>query len=124
MIRAVSAPNLGRKSNQMTVTQGPVTATASAPAPAPAPTQLANAPLPPEALAMLKTIAKLQAEALKSSTWVGDRFADKARAIHYGEQDAIPIHGQATPEEASALIEEGVEIAPILFPVSPPGKAN
>jgi hypothetical protein len=112
--RAISAPNLGRKGNQ-------IAATISAP---PAPAQQAPVPLPPEAVAVLKTIARIQAEALKSSTWVGDRFADKARAMHYGEQDAAPIHGQATPEEASALIEEGVEIAPILFPVAPPGKTN
>ncbi|WP_028640295.1 DUF1178 family protein [Novosphingobium acidiphilum] len=110
--RAISAPNLGRKGNQI--------ATAKPAAPA----VQANAPLPPEAVAVLKTIALMQAEALKSSTWVGDRFADKARAMHYGETQAAPIHGQATPEEASALIEEGVEIAPILFPVAPPGKAN
>lgn len=114
VIRAISAPNLGRKGNQITV----------APATAPQPAQQANAPLPPEAVAVLKTIAKMQAEALKSSTWVGEKFADNARAMHYGEQAAAPIHGQATPEEASALIEEGVEIAPILFPVAPPGKAN
>jgi hypothetical protein len=116
--RALSAPNLGRKSNQMTGSQI-VSATPAAP-----PAARANAPLPPEAVAVLKTIALIQAEALQRSTWVGDRFADKARAMHYGETDAAPIHGQATPEEASALIEEGVEIAPILFPIAPPGKAN
>jgi hypothetical protein len=118
VIKAVTAPNLGRKGNQLS---DPVRRPAP---PAAAPAQQANVPLPPEAIAALKTIAKMQAEALKTSTWVGDRFADNARAMHYGEKDSTPIHGQATPEEAKALIEEGVEIAPILFPVAPPGKAN
>ncbi|KUR77011.1 DUF1178 family protein [Novosphingobium sp. FSW06-99] len=116
--RAVSAPNLGRKANQR-----PDRAPKNLPA-APAPAQAANVPLPPEAIAALRTIAQMQAEALKSSTWVGNKFTDQARAMHYGETDPAPIHGQATPEEARALVEEGVEIAPILFPVAPPGKAN
>jgi len=111
--RTLSAPNLGRKGNQVS---------ASVPAPAPAPQ--ASAPLPPEAIAALKAIAKMQAEALKSSTWVGARFADKARAMHYGETDAVPIHGQATADEAQALVEEGIAVAPILFPVVPPDQAN
>ena len=73
---------------------------------------------------MLQKIVQLQAEALKSSTWVGEKFADKARAMHYGETDVAPIHGQATADEAQSLAEEGVEIAPILFPIASPGKTN
>ena len=122
--KAVMAPRVGRKGNQL-----------PAPAPAPAapvpvsaaadikPQPMAHA-LPPEAVAMMKAIAAMQAEALKSSTWVGDSFAENARAMHYGEKDAAPIHGQATLAEARDLIEEGVEVAPILFPVVPPGEAN
>lgn len=108
--KVLSAPNIGRKSSQL-------------PAPAAA-THQAQPALPPEAIAALKTLARMQAEALKSSTWVGPRFADQARAMHYGETDPAPIHGQASPDEARALIEEGVEIAPILFPLAPPGTAN
>ena len=115
--KAVMAPNVARKGNQRTQVSSP------APAPAPAPAQT-NTPLPPEAVAALKAIAAMQAEALKSSTWVGKDFAEDARAMHYGEKDPAPIHGQASPEEARALIEEGVEIAPILFPIAPPGTAN
>jgi hypothetical protein len=118
--KAVTAPNLGRKGNQVSASVAPVQHAPVQQAPA----RQANLPLPPEAVAVLQTIAKMQAEALKTSTWVGDRFADDARAMHYGEKDVAPIHGQTTPEEARALVEEGVEIAPILFPVAPPGKAN
>ncbi|MDO6964827.1 DUF1178 family protein [Rhizobium alvei] len=42
---------------------------------------------------------------------VGERFPEEARKIHYGEAEARGLIGKATPEEAEALIEEGVEIA-------------
>jgi hypothetical protein len=113
--RAPTAPNLARKANQ----QPPAPTT-----PAAAPAQQSNAPLPPEAAAALRALAQIQAEALKASTWVGSTFADKARAMHYGESPAAPIHGQTTPQEARALVEEGVDIAPILFPIAPPGTTN
>ncbi|MCH7630261.1 MAG: DUF1178 family protein [Proteobacteria bacterium] len=116
--KAVMAPRVGRKGNQLP------TPTAAVPTPVEAKPQPMAHALPPEAAAMMKAIAVMQAEALKTSTWVGDSFADNARAMHYGEKDAVPIHGQATLDEARELIEEGVEVAPILFPVVPPGEAN
>lgn len=120
--KAVMAPRVGRKGNQLpTPTPTP---TAAVPTPAEVKPQPMAHALPPEAAAMMKAIAVMQAEALKSSTWVGDSFAENARAMHYGEKDAVPIHGQATLDEARELIEEGVEVAPILFPVVPPGEAN
>ena len=120
--KAVMAPNLGRKSNQLPeVRKAAQPAVASAAQPA---VGNARAPLSPEAVETLRAIATAQAEALKSSRWVGEDFADKARAIHYGEQDAEAIHGQARPEEVRDLLDEGVEIAPILFPVVPPDEAN
>ena len=84
----------------------------------------AGGKMPPEAEAMLTKLAELQAEALKSSTWVGDDFPDRTRAIHYGEREAEAIHGQASAEEAHALVEEGIAIAPLLFPVAPPEELN
>lgn len=127
VLKAVMAPHVGRKGNQM-----PVLPTPSAiPAPAamasatkPQPVATAAPALPAEAVALLRAVAEAQAEALKSSNWVGDNFAEDARAMHYGEKDVAPIHGQATPDEARELIEEGIEIAPILFPITPPGEAN
>ncbi len=82
---------------------------------------MANTPLPPQ---MLAALAKAQAEALKNSTWVGDKFAEETRKMHYGERDEAPIHGQASLAEAKALIEEGVPVAPLPFPVAPPDKLN
>lgn len=88
------------------------------------PQPVSNLPVPPEMRAALQALAKAQAEAIKQSTWVGEKFAEKSRAMHYGEEDAAPIHGQASLAEAKALAEEGVAIAPILFPVAPPDKLN
>lgn len=85
---------------------------------------LAGGEMPAEAAAMLRKLAEVQAEALKSSTWVGDDFPDRTRAIHYGEREAQAIHGQATADEARELVEEGIAIAPLLFPVAPPEELN
>ncbi len=80
--------------------------------------------MPPELHKALTALAKAQAEALKQSTWVGDKFAEETRKMHYGERDEAPIHGQATIAEAKALIDEGVPVAPLPFPVAPPDKLN
>jgi hypothetical protein len=80
--------------------------------------------LPAEAAEMLRKLAKVQAEALNASTWVGDDFPDQTRAMHYGERDPAPIHGQATAEQAKELVEEGIAVLPVLFPVAPPGELN
>ncbi len=85
---------------------------------------MANTPMPPELQKAMAALAKVQAEVLKNSTWVGDRFAEETRKIHYGERDDAPIHGQASLAEAKALIEEGVPVAPLPFPIAPPEKLN
>lgn len=48
---------------------------------------------------------------------VGEKFPEEARKIHYGEAEARGIIGQASPQEAKALIEEGIAVAPL--PVLP-----
>ncbi|MDX1738996.1 MAG: DUF1178 family protein [Alphaproteobacteria bacterium] len=42
---------------------------------------------------------------------VGERFAEEARKIHYGEVEEKGIYGNATPEEVKELTEEGVQVA-------------
>ena len=73
---------------------------------------------------MMEKLARMQAEALKDSKWVGKTFAEDARAMHYGEKEAAVIHGEATIEEARDLLDEGIAVAPLPFPVAPPDKAN
>ncbi|MGM4982486.1 DUF1178 family protein [Hyphomicrobiales bacterium] len=67
-----------------------------------------------EAMAKLKEAV----EAIKANAEdVGTKFPEEARKIHYGEADARGIIGKATPDEAKALVDEGIEIAAI--PVLP-----
>lgn len=115
--KAVMAPAVGRKGNQGPSAL-PVPATASDTVPV-------SAGMDREKVALLmQALAVAQADALKGSEWVGGRFADMARAMHYGEEDSRPIHGQVASEEARSLIDEGVEVAPLLFPVVPPDAQN
>ena len=86
-----------------------------------------SGPLSPssgEAKAMLAAAAALQKRLLEGSEAVGPRFADEARAIHLGEAEARAIHGEATRAEAESLLDDGVPIAPLPFPVVPPGEEN
>jgi len=85
---------------------------------------MTRGPLPPEVAQALAKLAEAQSRALKDSKWVGDAFAEQSRAMHYGERDAETIHGQATPDEAVALFEEGIPVAPLPFPVAPPDDLN
>jgi len=82
---------------------------------------------PPDAAAVkaaLATLAMAQQAALEQSRWVGRSFASEARAMHNGEADAAPIHGQASLAEARALVADGVPVAPLPFPVVPPDERN
>jgi hypothetical protein len=72
----------------------------------------------------LAKVAELQAELLKGSRWVGDEFADTARAIHDGEIEPEQVHGSATPEQAKALVDDGIPVAPLPLPVVPPSQVN
>lgn len=121
--KAPMAPRLGRKGNQLALAR-PTTDSKEPGAPAITAAAGPAMQLPPEAAAMMLAMARLQAEALKQSHWVGDKFAEDARAMHYGEKDQAPIHGEASLKDARDLLEEGIEIAPVLFPLAPPGRIN
>jgi hypothetical protein len=47
---------------------------------------------------------------------VGERFAEEARKIHYGESEERGIRGQATREETQELLEEGIGVLPLPIP--------
>ena len=100
--KAVMAPAVSPKGNQ-------------APADAPDPQLVKQA---------LAAMAEAQRKALERSSWVGERFADEARAIHLGEAEARAIHGKATKAEAEQLAEEGIPVSPLPFPVAEPGEEN
>jgi hypothetical protein len=62
---------------------------------------------------LVQAMRKLRAEVEAKSEYVGARFPEEARKIHYEETPARGIHGEATREEARALREEGIEFFPL-----------
>lgn len=123
--KALMAPRIPRKGNQLPDrVERSATRVPPMSAPAPASTPGGSPLLSAEALAVLHKLATMQSEALKSSRFVGENFADDARAMHYGEREVETIHGQATVSEAKELLEEGIAVMPLPFPVIPPEQAN
>ena len=99
--KAVMAPNVGSKGNRCD----------------------SHAP-PAKVKAALAALAEAQGKALERSEWVGPSFARRARAMHEGDEAHATIHGQVTPDEAKALLDEGVPVAPLPLPVVPPIARN
>jgi hypothetical protein len=62
-------------------------------------------------------LKELRDHIVKNADNVGERFPNEARKMHYGDIEHRPIYGEASPDEARALIEEGVEVSPL--PVLP-----
>lgn len=106
------APRVGAKSNQVAAVSKPI------------PAETDSAPGPELVRKLLADIAAKQAEMLPQSRWVGRDFADAARAMHEGRTAEDMIHGQASPEEAQALHDDGIAAMPLLVPIVPPDAAN
>jgi hypothetical protein len=64
----------------------------------------------------------LARQVVANTTDVGERFAEEARMIHYGERQGQGIRGTATLQEAQALAEEGIEVVPFLLPAALKGR--
>ena len=91
-----------------------------APAPAPAveaPTEGATPLMMTQERELRAKLKELRDHIVKTADNVGEKFPNEARKMHYGEIEHRPIYGEASPEEAKSLIEEGVEVSPL--PVLP-----
>ena len=114
--KAVMAPRVGAKSNRQVSVPAK---SGSGPAQEPA------GGFSPELVRQLMAeIAAKQAEMLPQSRWVGRDFANAPRAMHEGRAAEDLIHGQASPEEAEALRDDGIAAMPLLVPIIPPDLAN
>jgi hypothetical protein len=107
--KAIMAPRIARKGKSKSAPE-PV----AAPADDASSTSLVMAPQERELVAKLR---ELRDHVLKNADDVGRKFPDEARKMHYGDIEHRAIYGEATTEEARALIDEGVEVAPL--PVLP-----
>ena len=62
-------------------------------------------------------LRELRDHVVKNADNVGDKFPNEARKMHYGDIEHRPIYGEASPQEARAMIDEGIEVSPL--PVLP-----
>lgn len=81
----------------------------------PGPDAPEQAPLSRPASVAEQAMAELRRRIERESDYVGDRFATEARRMHEGDSPHRAIHGEARPDEARALIEEGVPVTPLPF---------
>jgi hypothetical protein len=109
--RAIMAPQIvSKKGRDSAETPAPVAATEVS-TPASTPLMMAQER---ELRAKLK---ELRDHIVKNADNVGERFPNEARKMHYGDIEHRPIYGEASPDEARSLIDEGVEVSPL--PVLP-----
>jgi hypothetical protein len=108
--RAIMAPQIvSKKSRDRSVT-APAAAT-EATTPASTPLMMA------QERELRAKLRELRDHIVKNADNVGERFPNEARKMHYGDIEHRPIYGEASPEEARSLIDEGVEVSPL--PVLP-----
>ena len=78
--------------------------------------------LPTEKSAAEQAMAKMRAQVEQNSEYVGTNFATEARSMHLGDAPERAIYGEAKPEEAKSLIEDGIPVTPL--PFMPTRKSN
>ena len=105
--KAIMAPRIVGKRKSKAVPQPVATETSST----------STMVMSPQERELVTKLRELRDHVLKNADNVGNKFPDEARKMHYGDIEHRAIYGEATPEEASALIDEGVEVAPL--PVLP-----
>ena len=113
--RAIMAPRIVSKKGRDTKPsdQLPVPAAAAEVIPPASSTPLLMA----QEVELRAKLRELRDHIVKNADNVGERFPNEARKMHYGDIEHRPIYGEASPDEARALIEEGVEVSPL--PVLP-----
>ena len=108
--KAIMAPRIIGKKGRGRATPPPEPASTPAPEAAPSgPTSLMMA----QERELRAKLKELRDHIVKHADNVGERFANEARAMHYGDKEHRPIYGEASPEEAKSLIDEGIEVSPL-----------
>lgn len=106
--KAIMAPRIVGKKGHATPSPEPATTTAPEAAPS-GPTSLMMA----QERELRAKLKELRDHIVKNADNVGERFANEARAMHYGDKEHRPIYGEASPDEAKSLIDEGIEVSPL-----------
>jgi hypothetical protein len=109
--KAIMAPQIGRKKKDGASSQAPESAS----------TEVSTVPSTPLMMAQERELRaklkELRDHVTKNADNVGERFPNEARKMHYGDIEHRPIYGEASPDEARSLIDEGIEVTPL--PVLP-----
>jgi len=116
--KAIMAPRLGRSESG---DAEPLPAAAAAPPTPSLPMPMPFAPpgkgtvaiMSPQERELRKKLKELREHIVKNADYVGQRFPEQARKIHYGETEHRSIYGEASPEEAKELHEEGIAFHPL-----------
>ncbi len=119
--KAIMAPALGRASKRRDAAM--VSNAPAAPAAEPAQAVAEAAPvamLSPQEKEFRAKLKELRDHLTKNADNVGKKFSEEARKMHYGEIEHRSIYGEASPDDARALHEEGIEFHPL--PVLPDEK--
>ena len=115
--KAIMAPRIvskkSRERAEPVAATAPAAAVPETPAPATGSTPLVMA----QERELRAKLKELRDHIVKNADNVGENFPNEARKMHYGDIEHRPIYGEASPEEAKSLIEEGVEVSPL--PVLP-----
>ena len=73
----------------------------------------------PAEVVAAKVAGEIRAHIAKTHDYVGDKFAEEARSMYYGETEHRPVWGEVTPDVAQELVEEGVPAMPLPKPFAP-----
>lgn len=112
--KAIMAPQIARKSRNPDAGKEvavPVATDTAASVPASTPLMMA------QERELRTKLKELRDHITKNADNVGEKFPNEARKMHYGDIEHRPIYGEASPDEARSLIDEGIEVAPL--PVLP-----
>jgi len=114
--KAIMAPRVVAKKGRQRAEPAPVPTT-PAPAPAESPAATPTPLLMAQERELRAKLKELRDHIVKNADNVGERFPNEARKMHYGDIEHRPIYGEASPEEARELIDEGIDVSPL--PVLP-----
>lgn len=84
-----------------------------APAVSRAPEKVALSAGHPDHAKLIAAMRALKTKVMAEADYVGEKFAEEARKIHFSEAEMRGIYGEATPDEVTALIEDGIDFMPL-----------
>jgi len=111
--KAIMAPQLSNTKKRGDAPAQPQVSPSATPPEAPAPVAMVS----PQERELRKKLKELREHLVKNADYVGKKFPEEARKMHYGEIEHRSIYGEASPDQAKELHEEGIEFHPL--PVLP-----